>query len=247
MLRRALAQGVRWGWLGVNVAASTTPPRIPQPTIAPPSTADLGRVLRRAAETDAPLACYLTLAAATGARRSELIALRWHDVDLDYGTVRIERGIVSGFDGLVEKDTKTHSVRRVALDAGTVTALAVHRVAMAERAEFFGASIGERSFVFSHDADCSRPWHPDSVSRAFKRACLREGLPDARLHDLRHFVASQLLSAGVDVRTVAGRLGHRNAATTLNVYAHFLEQADRGAADVMGRLIAVDPPAGAGS
>ena len=52
------------------------------------------------------------------------------------------------------------------------------------------------------------------------------------------FVASQLLSAGVDVRTVAGRLGHRNAATTLNVYAHFLEQSDRAAADVMGRLIA---------
>jgi integrase len=62
----------------------------------------------------------------------------------------------------------------------------------------------------------------------------------------RHYVetssdktfASQLLSAGVDVRTVAGRLGHRNAATTLNVYAHFLEQADRGAADVIGKVIA---------
>ena len=58
-----------------------------------------------------------------------------------------------------------------------------------------------------------------------------------RLHDLRHFVATQLLSAGVDVRTVAGRLGHRNAATTLNVYAHFLEQSDRQAADIMRRAI----------
>ena len=58
---------------------------------------------------------------------------------------------------------------------------------------------------------------------------------------VRHFVASQLLSAGVDVRTVAGRLGHRNAATTLNVYAHFLEQSDRAAADVIGRPIAGDP------
>jgi integrase len=59
-----------------------------------------------------------------------------------------------------------------------------------------------------------------------------------RLHDRRHFVASQLLGVGVDVRTVAGRLGHRNAATTLNVYAHLLEQADRSAADVIGRVIA---------
>lgn len=75
----------------------------------------------------------------------------------------------------------------------------------------------------------------------FKRLCVAEGLPEARLHDLRHFAASQLLSAGVDVRTVAGRLGHRNPATTLNVYAHFLEQADRGAADVIGRVIAREP------
>jgi len=67
-----------------------------------------------------------------------------------------------------------------------------------------------------------------------------EGLPDVRLHDLRHFVATQLLGAGVDVRTVAGRLGHRNAATTLNVYAHFLEQTDRTAADIIGRVIAGD-------
>ncbi|MGH9272914.1 MAG: tyrosine-type recombinase/integrase [Ilumatobacteraceae bacterium] len=78
------------------------------------------------------------------------------------------------------------------------------------------------------------------MSRGFKRLCVAEGLPDVRLQDLRHFVASQLLSAGVDVRTVAGRLGHRNAATNLNVYAHFLEQADRGAAAVIGRVIADD-------
>lgn len=77
--------------------------------------------------------------------------------------------------------------------------------------------------------------------RGLKRLCALEGVPGVRLHDLRHFVASQLLGAGVDVRTVAGRLGHRNAATTLNVHAHFLEQADRGAADLIGRVIAGDP------
>jgi Phage integrase family len=56
-------------------------------------------------------------------------------------------------------------------------------------------------------------------------------------HDLRHFVATRLLASGVDVRTVAGRLGHRNVATTLNVYSHFLEEPDREAADLMGRLV----------
>src|SRR5262249_30485187 len=74
---------------------------------------------------------------------------------------------------------------------------------------------------------------PDSITRAFRRTCRRAGLNGVRLHDLRHYVATQLLVGGVDVRTVAGRLGHRDAATTLNVYAHFLEEADRGAADLL--------------
>jgi integrase len=56
------------------------------------------------------------------------------------------------------------------------------------------------------------------------------------MHDLRHYVATRLLSEGVDVRTVAGRLGHRNAATTLNVYSHFLPESDREAANVLGRI-----------
>jgi integrase len=240
ILRRALAQGVRWGWLGVNPAAATSPPRVPQPEIKPPSSADLARVLRRASDSSPELACFLVLAAATGARRSELVALRWRDVDLADGTVRIERGVVMGPTGLVEKGTKTHAARRVSLDDGTIETIRVHRARMTERAVICRVELNEDSFVFSNAADCSEPWYPDSVSRGFKRLCLDEGMPDVRLHDLRHFVASQLLSAGVDVRTVAGRLGHRNAATTLNVYAHFLEQADRGAADVIGKVIAAE-------
>jgi integrase len=237
ILRRALNQGVKWGWLGVNPATATTPPRVPVSDIKPPSAEALGRVLRRA-ETESPdLHCYLILAAATGARRSELIALRWTDVDSASATVSIERGIVEGPDGLVEKGTKTHSARRVSLDSRTAAELEEHRVRVAGRAAACRVSMAADAFVFSNAADASTPWFPDSVSRSFKRLCAKADVPDVRLHDLRHFVATQLLSAGVDVRTVAGRLGHRNASTTLNVYAHFVEQADRGAADVMGGVL----------
>ncbi len=103
ILRRALNQGVKWGWLGINPATATTPPRVPASDIKPPSPEALGRVLRRAAVESPDLGCYLMLASATGARRSELIALRWTDVDLENGTVSIERGIVTGPDGLIEK------------------------------------------------------------------------------------------------------------------------------------------------
>jgi integrase len=75
------------------------------------------------------------------------------------------------------------------------------------------------------------------VTLAFTRLC-RELTISVRLHDLRHFAATQLLAAGVPVRTVAGRLGHANAATTLNVYAHVLESSDEEAAGVLGQLLA---------
>jgi integrase len=86
------------------------------PDIKPPSGSELARLLQRALEASPELACYLVLAAATGARRSEVIALRWIDLDLDGRTVDIHRGIVFGPKGLVEKDTKTHAARRVSLD-----------------------------------------------------------------------------------------------------------------------------------
>ena len=113
ILRRALSQGVKWGWLGVNPASAATPPRVPVSDIRPPSGPDLVRVLQRALDSEPELACFLVLASATGARRSEIVALRWSDVDMDRRTLTIQRGIVHGPDGLVEKDTKTHAARRI--------------------------------------------------------------------------------------------------------------------------------------
>jgi integrase len=92
------------------------------------------------------------------------------------------------------------------------------------------------AFVFSHDPDGSEPWRPDSTSRAFRVLRHEVGLDHVRLHDLRHFVATRLLAAGIDVRTVSGRLGHSLTSTTLNVYAAFLPDADQRAAEVIGRL-----------
>jgi integrase len=237
IVHRALGQGVRWGWLNKNPAAQASPPRVPAPRIEPPSPADVAQLIELAAERDAALAAFLFLAAVTGARRSELVALRWFEVDLERGVVEIRRGVVLGRDGIVEKDTKTHAVRRVALDPAAVQYLAAHRERSERVAAMCGTVIDGSAFVFSHEPDGSRPWRPDVVTHAFGRLRDRAGLPSVRLHDLRHFVATRLLASGVDVRTVAGRLGHRNAATTLNVYSHFLEEADREAAELMGRLV----------
>jgi integrase len=144
---------------------------------------------------------------------------------------------VVGRHGIVEKDTKTHAVRRVSLDPAAVQNLVAHRARSQDAARVCGIALTSSAYVFSHEPDGSRPWRPDVVTHAFVRLRDRAGLPGVRLHDLRHFVATRLLASGVDVRTVAGRLGHRNAATTLNVYSHFLTEPDREAAYLMGRLV----------
>jgi integrase len=233
ILHRALGQGVRWGWLAVNPASSATPPRVPVPDIHPPAPHELARLFALAVRTDADLADFVMLAAATGARRSELLALRWSDLELDAGSVWVARAIVAG---VVEKDTKTHAARRVSLDPTCAEAMRARRGRAVERARACEHELSLRAFVFSHEVDGSAPWYPDSASRGFARLGRQAGLQGVRLQDLRHYVATRLLSSGVDVRTVAGRLGHRNAATTLNVYSRFLAEADREAANVLGRI-----------
>ncbi|HLM18544.1 MAG TPA: tyrosine-type recombinase/integrase, partial [Acidimicrobiia bacterium] len=110
------------------------------------------------------------------------------------------------------------------------------RQAVTDRADTCGLRLGFDVLVFATDVEMVTPWYPDSVSRRFRHACRKAQISDVRLHDLRHYVATRLLSAGVDVRTVAGRLGHRDAATTLNVYSHFVPESDRRAANIMSDL-----------
>jgi integrase len=233
IVRRALAQGVRWGWISHNPAIDASPPRVSVKELMPPTPQQLVQLFRVADETDPALATFILLAASTGARRGELIALRWSDVDFDRGVLTIARGIVIADRELIEQGTKTHQSRRVTLDAETVNALEAHRQRAEDGAESAGTEISRRSFVFSHEVDASAPWRPDSTTRAFRMLCEKAGVGGIRLHDLRHYVATRLLASGIDVRTVAGRLGHRNPATTLNVYAHFVPEADEEAASAL--------------
>lgn len=238
LLHRALDQAVRWGWIPKNPASHATPPPARRKHLQPPSPDRVVQLIAAAKKRgDGTLGVFLHLAAVTGARRGEICGLRWADVDWEHRALLIERSIAGNGATLVEKSTKTHSSRRIALDASTVTLLASHRDAMSGRADSAGMALRPDAFVLSDDLDGARPWRPDRVTLAFTRLCDREEVRDVRLHDLRHFAATRLLGAGVDVRTVSGRLGHANPATTLNVYSHFLEARDQAAADVLGGLL----------
>lgn len=244
ILRGAFAQAVRWGWISRNPAVDASPPKIRRKEITPPDMQDARRLLLAADEYDPDFGALLRVLTATGARRGEVCGLRWSDIKLDEGSMAIRRSVATVAGGTVEKDTKTHAARRIALDEATIAVLRNHRRRMDERAFVALTELDAKAFVFTESADGSKPLHPDTITGAFRRLCKRAGLTGVRLHDLRHFHATQLLAAGVPVPTVSGRLGHANASTTLNVYAHFLEASDQEAASMVGLLLDADPKRG---
>jgi integrase len=94
VIRRALHQAERWGWINRNPAALASPPRIVRVEIRPPTPEQVGEILRTARDDDPAFGLALWLAAVTGARRGELCGLRWSDIDVDDATVVIRRSVV---------------------------------------------------------------------------------------------------------------------------------------------------------
>jgi len=241
VLHRAFAQAVRWGWLARNPVSDATRPAVPRVSIHPPDAATVRRLLA-AAETHAPgLACWLSVATATGARRGEICALRWGDVDFAKRTVRIERSVsATAAGGVFVKTTKTGGVRLVSITAQAVEALQAHRRRAELTAGGYGRVVKPDDFVFTNDPVAAQPWRPELATRRWERLRVKAGLPHVRLHDLRHFVATELLTEGIDVRTVANRLGHARTSTTMDIYWAFVPARDRDAADHLEAVLRPD-------
>jgi integrase len=153
VLHRAVAQAVRWGWVARNPVSAATRPPVPRTTITPPGAEDVRGLLAAAEGRDPVLACWLQIAVATGARRGEVCALRWSDVDLGAATVRIERSVsATKIEGVAIRATKTGQVRLVALTAQAVNALVCQRT----RAERRRASAGGESMRATRSSQAAR-------------------------------------------------------------------------------------------
>lgn len=213
-LRSALAQAVRWGWISQNPAALASYER-PKRTVRDVMSADdVQKVMAAAATVNEMAPVMLRLAAITGARRAELAALQW--CDLDGAVLRIDSALTIVGEGegddrvtvLRDDPTKTGDRRRVALDLDTVALLEPLRARREAHAPW----------LFSDTADAPRP---DRLGYWWRRCRELAGIDRSwRLHDLRHWSATYALSEGYDLAVVAGRLGHSDPSTTLRVYAH---------------------------
>jgi len=156
VLRGALGQAVRWGWIPTNPAASASPPKIRRQEINPPAIGDTRKLLAAADEHDPALGALLRVLTATGARRGEVCGLRWSDIDRGSRTMSTQRSVASVAGGTVVKDTKTHAARRIAIDNETMSVLDAQRARLEEVAALCRLEFNPDGFVFTSEADRAR-------------------------------------------------------------------------------------------
>jgi integrase len=181
--------------------------------------------------------------AATGMRRSELLGLRWDDVDFKTSRVSVNRGLVAVGYELRESRGKTSNSRRaIDLDPTTIKVMKAWRDW--QRAEQEAAGVESDGWVFTNSD--GKPVHPHSISQTFERIANRAGVPRVRLHDVRHTHGTLLIKAGVPVKVVSERLGHGNPAFTIDTYQHVLPGMQAEAARTIEKLLNEKPDSIAG-
>ncbi|ADD45855.1 tyrosine-type recombinase/integrase [Stackebrandtia nassauensis] len=231
VLSGVFKRAIRWKWITVNPMAQAEELELPPPDPQPVSAVEAARIANEAWK-DPDWGMLVWLKMRTGLRRGEVCALKLGLLDLDAAVLRTETAIAQKGKRTWEKPTKTHRKRRIALTVEDVELLRAYLEHRGARANELGLSIEPTGRLFSLSPDHSAWLKPDSVSQRFDRMVTRLGI-DTTIKNLRHYSATELIAAGVDVRTVAGRLGHGGGGTTtLRVYSAFLAEADQKAAEL---------------
>jgi integrase len=227
-LHCALEIAVKWGLVSRNVADAVEPPREHRSEMHTMNESDIHTFLEAAKNTDYYALFYLALF--TGMRRSELLALRWNDIDLLLCQLSVTRTLQHLRDhSFVFRQPKTEKGRRlIALTPSTVSVLKEHKDKQTSKILISGASFKEDELVFSQDD--GRPMLPGTVSHAWIKLTNRTGLKGIRLHDARHTHASLMLKQGVHPKIVQERLGHASIQITLDTYSHIAPGLQQAAA-----------------
>lgn len=225
--------------IDVNPVAGVRAPKVERPKLTTPTVDEMSALIAEARGTTWELP--LLLAATTGMRRSEVLAARWANVDLDAARLTVTGGLqrsrlAEGGSRLEVLDVKTErSHRTFALPAMTVERLRRWRTEQLERRVALGPAWTDLDLVC--DRGDGGPLDPDAFSNGFKRLAASVGLTGVRLHDLRHGVATALLKGGVHPAIVSAVLGHSKVAFTLDVYSHIDVGMTATAADELDRAL----------
>lgn len=202
----------------------------PDQRLTPPTPDQVATIL--AAADGHAMHLPLALAAWTGMRRGEVLGLRWRDVGEDELHVRQALSFV-GRDLSFHTPKTRHAARTVPLSDAAVALLKAAKAEQATRRLRVGAGWSDLGLVV--DNGDGSPVHPDRVTRYFARLVTRLGMPDVRLHDLRHAFCSTLLAAGVPVLDVSRIVGHASAGFTMDRYGHLMPRHGDGIRAALGQ------------
>jgi integrase len=239
-------KAIKWGvHKGVNPAKRVDAPKPERKKALCYNESQTQRLLDALGKLDSNATRYKVatmIALMTGARVGEIMGLEWQDIDFENKTIEIQRAsqYLPG-KGTFAKGPKTEqSKRKISINDMLLQLLSEYRDDQQEKG--FICQDNNRLFI-SHDA---QPMFPHTVSKWLTTFLRRNNLPPLNFHGLRHTSATFLISRGMDIQTVAGRLGHSSSATTQNIYSHFLDSKDRLAADLIEDAFAKKGQSGAG-
>jgi integrase len=234
VLRAGLNQAVKWRMVGFNAAALVESPPQKPGRIVPLTVDEARRVL--VAAKDHRLGPLFRVALTLGLRQGELLGLRWVDVDLDRGNLRVARALQRVDGKLVVKAPKTAKSRRtLRLPPSLVEALRGHRETQALERAAAGARWTDSGYVFV--STVGTPLDARNVLRAWHRLLEAADLERRAFHVTRHTAISLLIAEGVPLKVVQEVAGHSQLATTADVYGHLYEDAFADAADAMERAL----------
>ncbi len=232
LIHTVLEQAVKEGLIPFNPASRADLPKVEKKEVNYFSESTV-IAIRDALETE-PMKwkTLVHLFLITGARRGEILGLKWDAVDFQNQRIHIENSILySPERGIYEDTPKTETSNRwVQLPAETMALLKEWKVYQDGERVRLGSYYENKGFVFAQDN--GRPMHPDGVTDWMKHFAERYGLPHINPHAFRHTMASMLYFNGVDSVSISKRLGHAQVSTTANIYAHIVEKADQRSADI---------------
>ncbi len=236
LISTVLEQAFKEGLIVLNISKRTQLPKVEKKE-ANYFQAEQIAAIRIALEQESPKWKMLVhLLLITGARRGEILGLKWNSVDFEKKRIHICNNVLYSPDiGIYEDTPKTETSKRfITLPSETITELKNYQHYQAQ--EFFKNGIPYKlnGFVFSqYDGN---PMHPDSVTDFLSKFSKKHNLPHINAHAFRHTMASLLYFNGVDSVSISKRLGHAQVSTTANIYAHIIEEADQRNADILSTV-----------
>ena len=236
LISTVLEQAVKEGLIPYNVARRATLPKMVHRDVNYFQLEDVERIREALKLEPIKWRTITHLFLITGARRGEILGLKWDKVNFQQNTLTISSTILYSPDiGVYESVPKTEKSRRViAVPPETIQLLQEYRQWQNEQKALLKTYYQDRGYLFAQED--GSPMHPDSVTDWLGKFSQRHNLPHINPHAFRHTMASMLYYSGVDSVSISQRLGHAQVSTTANIYAHVMEHADQKNADILANV-----------